>query len=176
MEKRVREDTPRLHVLSIVLRDVPQALSRVVGLFSARGYNIEELTVCRAKSAVHGSEDGNGVSRVTIGTISDDHTCSHILAQVGRIVDVLEAVDLTDDESHAEARITLVKVGVSSRLKRSEVIIMATNGFRAVQIRTRPKYLTFRFSGRKEATRVFIETMETFGPVESASTGVTALA
>ena len=76
------------HVLSILLENEPGALSRVVGLFSARGYNIESLTVAPTEDPT--------VSRMTICVTSDDITFEQIKKQLNRMIEVIKVIDFTD--------------------------------------------------------------------------------
>ena len=89
------------HVLSILLENEPGALSRVVGLFSARGYNIDSLTVAP-------TED-KSVSRMTIASIGNDELIEQITKHLNRLVEVIKVVDLTEGE-YAERELMLIKV------------------------------------------------------------------
>lgn len=75
-------------ILSILLENEPGSLSRIVGLFSQRAYNIDSLTV--------GTTDDNTLSRITITTQGDDRIVEQITKQVNKLVDVLKVIDLTD--------------------------------------------------------------------------------
>ena len=89
------------HILSVLLENAPGALSRVVGLFSARGYNIESLTVAP-------TEDDT-LSRMTIMTTGSDDVIEQITKHLNRLVDVVKVVDLTEG-SHVERELMLIKV------------------------------------------------------------------
>src|SRR3546814_5012545 len=89
------------HVISILLENEPGALSRVVGLFSARGYNIETLTVAPTEDAT--------LSRMTIVTAGSDEVIEQITKHLNRLVDVVKVVDLTEG-AHIERELMLVKV------------------------------------------------------------------
>mgnify|MGYP000009584252 CR=1 FL=1 len=89
------------HVLSILLENEPGALSRVVGLFSARGYNIDSLTVAP-------TED-KSVSRMTIASIGNDELIEQITKHLNRLIEVIKVVDLTEGE-YAERELMLIKV------------------------------------------------------------------
>jgi acetolactate synthase-1/3 small subunit len=88
-------------ILSILLENEPGALSRIVGLFSQRAYNIDSLTV--------GTTDDESLSRITVTTKGDDRIVEQITKQVNKLVDVLKVIDLTD-MSHIERELLLVKV------------------------------------------------------------------
>ncbi len=89
------------HIISILLENEAGALSRVSGLFSARGYNIESLTVAPT--------DDSTVSRVTAVTEGSDEVISQIVNQLNKLVDVVKVLDLTADE-HIEREVLLLKL------------------------------------------------------------------
>ncbi|WP_290458094.1 acetolactate synthase small subunit, partial [Turicimonas muris] len=89
------------HVISVLLENEPGALSRVVGLFSARGYNIESLTVAP-------TEDPS-ISRMTIISLGNDELIEQITKHLNRLIEVIKVVDLTEGE-HSERELMLVKV------------------------------------------------------------------
>ncbi len=93
------------HVLSILLENEPGALSRVVGLFSARGYNIESLTVAPTEDP---TEDPT-VSRMTIVSPGSTEIIEQITKHLNRLIEVIKVVDLTEGE-YAERELMLVKV------------------------------------------------------------------
>ncbi len=89
------------HIISILLENEAGALSRVSGLFSARGYNIESLTVAPT--------DDPTVSRITVVTEGSDEVISQIVNQLNKLVDVVKVLDLTADE-HIEREVLLLKL------------------------------------------------------------------
>lgn len=89
------------HIISILLENEAGALSRVSGLFSARGYNIESLTVAP-------TED-KAVSRITVVTAGNDKVIAQITNQLNKLVDIVKVVDLTADD-HVEREILLLKL------------------------------------------------------------------
>ena len=93
MEKR--------HIIAILLKNAPGAMSRVVGLFAARGYNIESIAA--------GVTEAPGLSRMTIVSRSDDATKEQIMKQLNRLIEVVRVTDLTDNE-YVEREMLLVKV------------------------------------------------------------------
>ncbi len=88
-------------IISVLMENEPGALSRVVGLFSQRGYNIETLTVAPTEDPT--------LSRLTLTTIGDDHKIEQITKHLNRLIDVVKLVDLTEG-SHIERELMLVKV------------------------------------------------------------------
>ncbi|CAM3779032.1 MULTISPECIES: acetolactate synthase small subunit [Pseudoalteromonas] len=99
-------------ILSILLENEPGSLSRIVGLFSQRAYNIDSLTV--------GTTDDHSLSRITITTMGDDRVVEQITKQVNKLVDVLKIIDLTE-MSHIERELLLVKVFAQDEAKRAAV-------------------------------------------------------
>src|SRR5678816_3794214 len=89
------------HVISVLLENEPGALSRVVGLFSARGYNIETLTVAPTEDST--------LSRMTIVTTGSDEIIEQITKHLNRLVDVVKVVDLTEGQ-FTERELMLIKV------------------------------------------------------------------
>src|SRR3546814_6176160 len=103
------------HVISILLENEPGALSRVVGLFSARGYNIETLTVAPTEEST--------LSRMTIVTNGSDEVVEQITKHLNRLVDVVKEVDLSDNTHHAR-ELMLIKVRDKSEEKTSELQLL----------------------------------------------------
>ncbi|NMM39767.1 acetolactate synthase small subunit [Pseudoalteromonas arctica] len=99
-------------ILSILLENEPGSLSRIVGLFSQRAYNIDSLTV--------GTTDDHSLSRITITTLGDDRVVEQITKQVNKLVDVLKIIDLTE-MVHIERELLLVKVFAQDETKRAAV-------------------------------------------------------
>jgi len=89
------------HIISVLLENEAGALSRVAGLFSARGYNIESLTVAPTEDAT--------LSRMTIVTSGSDEIIEQINKQLNKLVDVVKVVDLSEGE-HIERELMLVKL------------------------------------------------------------------
>ncbi|MBL4820989.1 MAG: acetolactate synthase small subunit [Gammaproteobacteria bacterium] len=99
------------HLISVLLENEPGALSRVVGLFSQRNYNIESLTVAP-------TED-RSLSRLTLTTIGDDRKIEQITKHLNKLVDVVKLVDLTEG-AHVERELMLIKVKASGA-QRAEI-------------------------------------------------------
>ncbi|MEJ2115367.1 MAG: acetolactate synthase small subunit [Gammaproteobacteria bacterium] len=98
------------HIISILLENEAGALSRVSGLFSARGYNIESLTVAPT--------DNSTVSRITVVTGGSDEVISQIVNQLNKLVDVVKVLDLTADE-HIEREVLLLKLHDNNEAKQA---------------------------------------------------------
>jgi acetolactate synthase-1/3 small subunit len=114
-DPEVPMNTPMRHVISLLIENESGALSRVCGLFSARGYNIESLTVAP-------TEDGT-VSRMTIITSGSDEVVEQIIKQLNKLIEVVKVVDLSED-AHIERELMLIKLRASGK-DREEVKRMA---------------------------------------------------
>ncbi|MBI2618156.1 acetolactate synthase small subunit [Candidatus Kaiserbacteria bacterium] len=167
------EDTKR-YILSVLVGDVPGILARIVSLFTGRGFNIDSLTVGHATTS-DGELGGIALSRMTIVTSANSMPIDHIVAQIRKLVDVLDVQNL-GEKTYVEADITLVKVHVSSPLEQAAALTVATTSFRATSMITRDDYLIFRFPGREDASKAFIDAMRRFGEVDSVYSGTIALA
>jgi len=100
------------HIISILMENEAGALSRVAGLFSARGYNIESLTVAPTDDA--------SLSRMTLVTSGTDEIIEQITKQLNKLVDVVKLVDMTEGE-HIEREMMLIKVDVEGGAEREEI-------------------------------------------------------
>jgi len=155
------------HTLSILVDNEAGVLARIVGLFSARGYNIESLTVADVS-------DDHAVSRITVVTSGPPTVIEQIMAQVDRIVPVHRVVDLTALGPHVERELALVKVAGTGE-KRVEALRLA-DIFRARPVDTTTASFVFEISGSTGKVDSFIALMREVGLVEVARTGVAAIA
>ncbi len=162
-----RQDPIERHTLSVVVDNEAGVLARIVGLFSARGYNIESLTVADV------SQD-HAVSRVTVVTTGTAHVIEQIIAQLDRLVPVHRVMDLTALGPHVEREMALVKVAGAGD-KRVEALRLA-DVFRARVVDTTTGSFIFEVSGSTGKVDSFIELMREVGLVEVARTGVVAIA
>ena len=155
------------HTLSILVDNEAGVLARIVGLFSARGYNIDSLTVADVSG-------DHAVSRITVVTSGPPAVIEQIMAQLDRLVPVHRVLDLTALGPHVEREMALVKVaGVGD--KRVEALRLA-DIFRARPVDTTTKSSVFEISGSTEKVNQFVELMREVGLVEVARTGVVAIA
>ena len=104
------------HIISLLMENESGALSRVAGLFSARGYNIESLTVAP-------TEDSS-LSRMTLVTIGSENIVEQIIKQLNKLIDVVKLDDITNG-SHIERELMLIKVRASNSNQRDEMKRMA---------------------------------------------------
>lgn len=155
------------HTLSIVVDNEAGVLARIVGLFSARGYNIESLTVADVS-------DDHAVSRITVVTRGTAHVIEQILAQLDRLVPVHRVIDLTALGPHVEREMALVKVAGTGE-HRVEALRLA-DIFRARPVDTSLDSFVFEISGSTDKIDSFVTLMREVGLVEVARTGVVAIA
>jgi len=153
------------HIISILLENEPGALSRVVGLFSARGYNIEALTVAP-------TED-HSLSRMTIVTSGSDDVIEQITKQLNRLIDVVKVVDLTESP-HIERELMLIKVRAVGK-EREEMKRMA-DIFRGRVIDVTDKTYTIELTGDGGKLDAFIEAIERSAIIETVRTGTSGIA
>ena len=139
-------------------------LTRIAGLFSGRGYNIDTLNV--------GPTQDPDTSRMTIVTRGDDATLEQIVKQLNKLVDVLKVQDFREDE-YIDRELVLIKVSVDQK-SRSEVM-QITDIFRAKIVDVQPKSLTIEITGGENKVSKFLDLMEPFGIVELTRTGKVAL-
>lgn len=162
-----RTEPTERHTLSVVVDNEAGVLARIVGLFSARGYNIESLTVADV-SADH------AVSRITVVTTGTAHVVEQIIAQLDRLVPVHKVLDLTALGPHVEREMALVKVAGDGQA-RDEALRMA-DVYRARVVDASTSSFVFEVTGSSEKIDTFIELMRGVGLVEVVRTGVVAIA
>ena len=153
------------HTLSIIVADEPGELSRIVGLFSARGFNIETLSV--------GESLDSRWSRVTIVTRGDDRTIHQIVKQCERLARVREVQDVTT-RAHIEREMALITVSASAGADRQEVLSLV-NVFRAKVVDISHTQLIVEASGNKEKVDTFIELLRPIGVTDITRTGYIAI-
>ncbi|ARP96018.1 acetolactate synthase small subunit [Bordetella genomosp. 13] len=152
------------HVISVLMENEPGALSRVVGLFSARGYNIETLTVAPTEDAT--------LSRLTVVTVGSDEVIEQITKHLNRLVDVVKVVDLTEG-AHIERELMLIKVRAVGK-EREEVKRMA-DIFRGRIIDVTDKSYTIELTGDQGKIQAFIEALDRSAIMETVRTGVSGI-
>jgi acetolactate synthase-1/3 small subunit len=152
------------HVISILLENEPGALSRVVGLFSARGYNIETLTVAPTEDAT--------LSRMTIVTAGSDDVIEQITKHLNRLVDVVKVVDLSEGP-HIERELMLIKVRAVGK-EREELKRMA-DIFRGRIIDVTDKAYTIELTGEQDKIAAFIGALDRTSILETVRTGVSGI-
>ena len=153
------------HTISILVENKFGVLTRVAGLFSGRGYNIDSLNVAPTQDT--------DTSRMTIVTRGDDATLEQIVKQLKKLIDVIEVQDFREGE-FVDRELVLAKVNVDSR-SRAEVM-QITDIFRAKIVDVQPKSLTVEITGDESKVEKFLLLMKTFGILELTRTGKVAMA
>jgi acetolactate synthase-1/3 small subunit len=152
------------HIISVLLENEAGALSRVSGLFSARGYNIESLTVAPTEDA--------SLSRMTIVTSGSDDVIEQITKQLNKLIEVVKVVDLSDG-MHIERELMLVKVRASG--KDREEMKRVSDIFRGRILDVTDKTYTIELTGTGAKLDAFIEALEQGTILETVRTGASGV-
>ena len=152
------------HIISILLENESGALSRVAGLFSARGYNIESLTVAPTEDA--------SLSRLTIVTTGSDEIIEQITKQLNKLVDVVKVVDLSE-AAHIERELMLIKVRATGK-DREEMKRMA-DIFRGRIIDVTESTYVVELTGSGSKLDSFIQAIDADLILETVRTGVSGI-
>jgi acetolactate synthase-1/3 small subunit len=153
------------HTISVLVENKFGVLSRVAGLFSGRGYNIESLSV--------GETIDPQISVMTIVTTGDDWVIEQITKQLNKLIDVIKVVDLTELD-HVEREMILLKVAPKPENK-AEVLRIAEI-FRGRVVDSSPNTYTVEITGDEKKIEAFIELMKPMGIKEFVRTGKIAIA
>ena len=156
---------PRKHTIAVLVENKFGVLSRVAGLFSARGYNIESLSV--------GETLDPSVSRMTIVVRGDEFVIEQVMKQLHKLIDVIKVSDLTDD-GHVERELVLVRVNGEPQ-HRAEILRTA-DIFRAKVVDVTPVSFTLEATGDEGKLEAFIELLRPMGIQEIVRTGKVAMA
>ena len=156
---------PRKHTIAVLVENKFGVLSRVAGLFSARGYNIESLSVGETLDAT--------VSRMTIVVRGDEFVIEQVMKQLHKLIDVIKVTDLTDD-SHVERELVLVRVNAEPQLRAE--ILRTADIFRAKVVDVTPASFTLEATGDEGKIDAFIELLRPMGIQELVRTGRVAIA
>ena len=163
----IKEEARQRHTLAVIVDNEPGILARIAGLFTARGYNIESLTVSEITA-------DKAVSRITIVTSASPATMEQILAQLDRLVPVHKVTDLTAQGAHVERELALVKVrGTGDH--RIEALRLA-DVYRARVVDATTSSFVFEVTGGIDKIDKFVELMGEVGLIEVARTGIVAIA
>ena len=162
----IKKEEAERHTLAVIVDNEPGILARIAGMFTARGYNIESLTVSEI------TED-KAVSRITIVTTASPPVMEQIIAQLERLVPVHKVHDLTVEGAHVERELALVKV-VGTGDKRIEALRLA-EVYRARVVDATTSRFVFEVTGGIDKIDKFLELMREVGLVEVARTGIAAI-
>jgi len=152
------------HTLSVLVENSPGALSRIAGLFSGRGFNIESLSVAPTLDPT--------MSHLTLTTSGDDQIIEQIIKQLNRLVDVYKVVDVAEGE-FVEMEMALIKVKAEDDT-RAEVLRMS-DIFRCKIVDVSPKTYTLEVTGPESKIKAVIELLKPLGIKEMAKTGTIAM-
>jgi acetolactate synthase I/III small subunit len=152
------------HIISVLLENEAGALSRVVGLFSARGYNIETLTVAPTEDPT--------LSRMTIVTGGSDDVIEQITKHLNRLIEVVKVVDLTEGE-HIERELMLMKVRAVG--KEREELKRTADIFRGRIIDVTERSYTIELTGAATKLDAFIEAIDRAAILETVRTGASGI-
>ena len=163
---KITEAASQRHVLTVTVDNEPGILAKITGLFTARGYNIDSLTVADI------TED-HAVSRITIVTNGPPQVIDQIEAQLDRLVPVHKVTDLTTAGPHVERELALIKVAGTGD-KRVEALRVAEI-FRAHVVDTTTTSFVFELTGAPDKIDSFVALMRDLGLVEVGRSGVVGM-
>ncbi|UCE08838.1 MAG: acetolactate synthase small subunit [bacterium] len=152
------------HVFSVMVENKYGVLSRISGLFSARGYNIESISFA--------SMNGDGTGQITMVVSGEEWVLEQVSKQLNKLIEVIKVVDMTG-QNYIDRELVLVKVS-STKATRSE-IVQVVNIFRAKIVDISPKTLTIEATGREDKINAIIGMLKPFGIKEVARTGIIAM-
>ena len=156
---------PHKHTIAVLVENRFGVLSRVAGLFSARGYNIESLSV--------GETLDPTVSRMTLVVRGDAFVIEQVIKQLHKLIDVIKVTDLTE-ENHVEREMILLKVNAEPT-SRAEILRIA-DIFRAKVVDVTPATYTLEATGDESKVTAIVELLRPFGIQELVRTGKVAIA
>ncbi|WP_103965899.1 acetolactate synthase small subunit [Nitrosomonas ureae] len=152
------------HIISLLMENEAGALSRVAGLFSARGYNIESLSVAPTEDLT--------LSRMTLVTVGSDEVVEQVTKQLNKLIEVVKIIDLSDG-NHIERELMLVKVRAVDA-EREEIKRLAEI-FRGSIIDVTDKSYTIELTGTSEKLDAFLEAIESSAVLETVRTGASGI-
>ncbi|MCK5347831.1 MAG: acetolactate synthase small subunit [Desulfobacula sp.] len=153
------------YLLSILVDDEPGVLSRIAGLFSGRGFNIDSLNVASTAEP--------DVSRITMVTKCEPHIIEQIKKQLHKLINVITVNDLTD-KKYVQRQLALIKVNAKSEKKAD--ILRIVDIFRCKIVDVGLSHYTIEVSGDSEKHDAIVSLLKPMGIIETASTGSIALA
>lgn len=151
--------------MSLLLENEPGALSRVVGLFSQRGFNIESLNVAPT--------DDLSLSRLTLTTSGDEKTIEQITKQLNKLVDVAKLIDLTDG-AHIERELMLIKIRAAGSMR--EEIKRTADIFRGQIVDVNSSLYTIQMVGTRDKLDAFIAAVKDATILEVVRSGIAGIA
>jgi acetolactate synthase-1/3 small subunit len=152
-------------IISVLMENEPGALSRLVGLFSQRGYNIETLTVAPT--------DDPTLSRLTLTTNGDEHKIEQVTKQLNKLVEVVKVVDLSEG-AHIERELMLIKVKATGAIRAE--IKRTADIFRGQIVDVTPTTYTLQLAGTSDKLDAFIQALSETTVLEVVRSGVSGIA
>ncbi|BFM19604.1 acetolactate synthase small subunit [Gilvimarinus japonicus] len=152
-------------IISVLMENAPGSLSRVVGLFSQRGYNIESLTVAPTEDET--------LSRLTLTTVGDDHKIEQITKHLNKLIDVVKLVDLTEG-AHIEREVMLIKVKAAGA-QRAE-IKRCVDIFRGQIVDVTASLYIIQITGTSDKLDAFLLSVGDASILEVVRSGVSGIA
>jgi acetolactate synthase I/III small subunit len=156
----------RRHTFAVLVENKFGVLGRITGLFSARGFNIESLSVAETEDPT--------VSRITLVTEGDNFILEQVNKQLNRLIDVIKVTDLSE-EAHVDRELVLIKVHAEAEQMRSEVLRLA-DIFRAKVVDVTSKTYVLEVTGDEGKIRAAIDLLKPLGIKEVVRTGKIAIA
>ncbi len=153
------------HILVTLVEDRPGVMQRVSGLFRKRNFNIDSITV--------GHSEKEGISRITLTVEGDDSILEQVIKQLNKLIEVIKVTKL-DSENSVTRELALIKIKVKNEASRAD-IVQYTNIFRGRIVDVRKDTMIVEITGDRAKLDAFIESVNSFGIVELAKTGVTAM-
>ncbi len=155
----------KTRVVSAIVENKPGVLHSVSNMFRRRNFNIESITV--------GPTETKDLARITITVNADEKTLDQVVKQLDKLVDVVGVAEF-DPDSIVTRELALVKINVPTSKERSD-IISCVHVFRGRVVDVSPESLMVEITGTSDKIDAFLNLMKTFGIVELARTGITAL-
>jgi len=152
------------HIISLLMENEAGALSRVSGLFSARGYNIESLSVA--------ATEDQSLSRMTIVTSGSDEVIEQIIKQLNKLIDVVKVLDLHDGD-HIERELVLVKVKANKQYR--DEVQQLSNSYGGRIIDSSENILTIEFTGTSTELDNYLKSLNNSFVVEIVRTGASGI-
>jgi len=152
------------HIISVLVENEPGALSRIVGLFSQRNFNIESLSVAPTEDET--------LSRITLTTRGSDRVIEQINKQLNKLVDVVKVIDLTEG-LHIERELMMIKVKAVGPMR--DEIKRLSDIFRGQIIDVTPYHFTVQLTGPGDKLNAFIEAVDRSNVVEVVRSGVSGI-
>ncbi|MCX8150078.1 MAG: acetolactate synthase small subunit [Candidatus Bathyarchaeota archaeon] len=158
-------ESGKTRVVSAIVENKPGVLHSVSNLFRRRNFNIESITV--------GPTEERDLARITITVSADEKTLDQVVKQLDKLVDVVGVAEL-DPDSIVTRELALVKINAPTAKERSD-IISCVHVFRGRVVDVSPVSLMVEITGTSDKIDAFLNLMKTFGIIELARTGITAL-